>query len=452
MPVDLVIKNGKLLIDGEVTSGGIAVENGKIVSIAKDVNLPNADNVIDAKENLILPGVIDGHVHVLIPPYLKENFETGTRAAAVGGVTTIVEMPSLFEYITTKLENLKWKIDLGEKESYVDFALYGGEIQTDEDLLDIPKLIEHGVVGFKITMGGETAYKHEGIFYDALRRIASGNSLATVHAENNQLLDFFYKEVEARMKRGEYVTYSDSRPNVVEAEAISRAILYSSFTGTRLHIAHMSTKEGVELVRHAQQQELPVTAEATVHHLMFTVEDYEKYKHYIITNPPARTKDDQLALWEGLREGVITNIVTDHCAFTKEEKDQGKDNFLKTPAGVHGLETEVRLILSEGVSKGRITLDTFVKVMAENPAKLFGLYPRKGVIAVGSDADVIIVDIDKEEKITADILQSVGDYTPYEGWIVKGVPLMTIVRGTVVAEGWEVVGKKGYGTYIPSKR
>ena len=448
-----IIKNGKFVFGSEIVEGGLVAEDGKITMIAKTVNLPkNADKVIDAKGNLILPGVIDGHVHVLIPPYLKDNFETGTRAAAVGGVTTIVEMPSLFEYITTFLDKLKWKIDLGEKESYVDFALYGGEIQTEEDLQDIQKLADAGVVGFKITMGGETAYKHEGIFYEALRRIQKANSMATVHAENNQLLDYFYKETEERLKKGEKVLYSDSRPNVVEAEAISRAILYSKYIGNRLHIAHMSTKEGVELVKKAQYENLPVTAEATVHHLLFSNEDYEKYKHYIITNPPQRSKQDVESLWKAINEGIIANIVTDHCAFTKEEKDEGIENVLKTPAGIHGLETETRLILSEGVNKGRITLQKFIEVMSENPAKLYGLYPRKGVIAVGSDADVIIVDLKKEEKITMDIIQSVAGYTPYDGWIVKGVPLMTIVRGEVVAEGWEPVGKKGYGKFVPAKR
>lgn len=450
--MDLVIRNGKFVFNGEIVSGGLAVEDGKIALIAKDTKLPKGDKEIDAKGNLILPGAIDGHVHVLIPPYLKEDFVTGTKAAAVGGVTTIVEMPSLFEYITTKYDNLKWKIELAEKDSIVDVALYGGEIQTEEDLEDIQKLIDGGVVGFKITMGGDTAYKHEGIFYEALRRIAKGNSLATVHAENHQLLEYFYKEVEEKLKRGEKVTYSDSRPNVVEAEAISRAILYSRYIGNRLHIAHMSTKEGVELVKQAQYRGLPVTAEATVHHLLFSIDDYEKYKHYIITNPPPRSKEDQESLWEGIRQGVISIIVTDHCAFSLEEKDEGKDNFLKTPAGVHGLETEVRLILSEGVNKGRITLQKFIEVMSENPAKLFGLYPRKGVIAVGSDADVIIVDLKKEEKITMDIIQSVAGYTPYDGWVVKGAPIMTIVRGEVVAEGWEPVGKRGYGKFIPAKR
>ena len=265
-----IIKNGKFVFGSEIVEGGLVADDGKITMIAKTVNLPkDADNVIDAQNNLILPGVIDGHVHVLIPPYLKDNFETGTRAAAVGGVTTIVEMPSLFEYITTFIDKLKWKIELGEKESYTDFALYAGEIQTNDDLQDIQKLVDAGVVGFKITMGGETAYKHEGIFYEALRRIQKANSMATVHAENNQLLEYFYRETEERIKRGEKALYSDSRPNVVEAEAISRAILYSKYIGNRLHIAHMSTKEGVELVKRAQHENLPVTADATVHHLLF---------------------------------------------------------------------------------------------------------------------------------------------------------------------------------------
>jgi len=452
MPLDMVIKNGKFVINGNFIEGGVGIENGVIAVLAKTTRLPDADVVIDAKGNLILPGPIDGHVHIQIPKWCKETFRTGTHAAALGGITTVVEMPSLDEFLTTKLENFEKKRDLGEKECIIDFALYAGEIQYEDDLIDIPKLVDAGAVGFKITMGGDTAYKKEGIFYEALKKIASKDSLATVHAENNNLLEYFLNEAKKLQKAGQMVTYSDSRPNVVEAEAINRAILYSKFTDTRLHIAHMSTKEGVELVRAAKQSGQKVTAEVCPHHLFFSIDDYTKYGHMIITNPPPRTKEDQLRLWEGLRDGDIDLVVTDHCTFTKDVKDAGLEDVFATPPGIPGLEVVVRLMLSEGVNKGRISLTRFIEVMSTNPAKLFGLYPRKGTISVGSDADIIIVDLHKEQTLNIDKLQCADEFSPYAGWIIKGDPVMTIVRGTVIAEDWTVLGKPGYGKFVPSKR
>jgi len=192
----------------------------------------------------------------------------------------------------------------------------------------------------------------------------------------------------------------------------------------------------------------PVTAEATVHHLLFSTDDYKKRGHYIITNPPKRSKEDVAALWEGLSYGWVDNVVTDHCPFQKAEKDEGIKDILKAPAGIHGLETLVTLIFNEGVSKGRLTPEQFVAVMSEKPAQLFGIFPRKGTIRVGSDADLNIIDPKKKHTITADYLRGIADYTPYEGWKVKGWLDLTMVRGKVVAENMQPRVKPGFGEFI----
>ena len=448
--VDLVIKNGKIATSTGIFEGGVAVEAGKIVAVSKDPLLPKAEKRVDLKGRILVPGAVDGHVHVYIPPYTIENFETGTKAAAVGGVTTIVEMPSIGEYLTTTVKNLKWKIKEGRKSALTDFALYGGEIMEEKDTAEISDLVHEGVVGFKITLGGgDTAVKNDGIVMDSFLRIAETGSLATIHAENDQLWQYYRKKM-MDSGRKDPAAHSESRPNIVEAEAISRGIMFSMEAGNRLHIAHISTIEGTEMVRESKYLGDMVTAEVCPHHLIFSVEDYKKLGPEIVCNPPIRSKEDNEALWESLADGTIDMVVTDHCAFTKKEKELGWKDIWNTPSGMAGLETSLSLILSEGVNKGRLPLTRFVQVMSEAPARLMGLYPRKGAIEVGSDADFAVIDLKRSYIIKADQLRCIGDFTPFEGRKVKGKPILTIVRGEVVAEDGEVVGKPGYGEFIPA--
>lgn len=450
--VDLIIKNARIVTARDVYTGGIAVDEGKIVSICKDPLLPSADSTIDAGGRAVLPGAIDAHVHVYIPGWLRETFETGTKAAAVGGVTTIIEMPSLDEFLTTTVENFEKKKSIGGKEAVVDFALRAGEIQEEKDFLEIADLVRAGAAGFKITMGGgPTAVKNDGIMFESFKRIGEAKSVAVVHAENHQLYEFLGKKA---VQKGENdpLAYSLSRPNIVEAEAISRAILFAKFAGNRLHVAHITTKEGAELVRNAKDNRQSVTAEVTPQALLLNKKDYKKYRHYIIMNPPVREKEDNSALWNSLRNGTIDCIVTDHCAYTKEEKDVGLKNIWNTPPGIPGLETLITLLVSEGTNKNRIKLQRLVQLCCENPARIFGLYPRKGVIRIGSDADLMVVDLKKEDVIRASQLQCIGEFTPFENWKVKGKPVLTLVRGQIIADEGNVVGKSGYGEYIPSLR
>lgn len=449
-PVDLVIKNARIVTARDIYTGGIAVDEGKIVSIRKDPLLPPADSIIDASKRVVMPGAIDAHVHVYLPGFLRETFETGTKAAAVGGVTTIIEMPSAEKFLTTTVKNFKKKKTIGEKEAVVDFALHAGEIQEEKDFREIVDLVRTGAAGFKITMGGgPTAVKNDGIMFESFKRISEAKSVAIVHAENHQLYEFLRNKA---IQRGDNdpLAYSLSRPNIVEAEAILRAILFAKFAGNKLHVAHVTTKEGVELVRNAKENRQSVTAEVTPQALLLNKKDYEKNKHYIIMDPPVRGKADNLALWKALDDDTIDCIVTDHCAYSKKEKDVGLKNIWDTPPGVPGLETVIPLLLSEGVGKKRITLTRLVQLCSENPAKIFGLYPRKGVIRVGSDADLMIVDLKRRDVIRAAQFQCIGEFTPFENWKIKGKPVLTLVRGQVIAENGNIVGKPGYGKFIPS--
>ncbi|KUO42928.1 MAG: hypothetical protein APU95_00300 [Hadesarchaea archaeon YNP_N21] len=444
---DLVVENARVVTPIGIFEGGIAVEGGRICAVAKDPLLPPADSVIDAGKKILMPGAVDAHTHVYLPGFIKETFKTGTMAAAVGGTTTIIEMPSTD---TNTVKNFEERRKIAEGEAIVDFALHSGEIQEERDTLEISGLVRAGTTGFKITMGGgSTAARHDGIILESFMEIGKTGSIAIVHAENHQLYEHFRRKI-AQEGRNDPSAYSDSRPNIVEAEAISRAILFARFAGNRLHIAHMTTKEGVELVRDAKDRGQPVTSEVTPQALLLNKNDYLRYKHYIVYNPPARDEEDNLSLWNAINEKIVDCIVTDHCAYTKEEKDVGIKNILETPPGIPGLETKLTLMLSEGVNKGRISLMKLVELCCESPAKIFGIFPRKGAIQVGSDADFLLVDIEKEDKISVDKLRSVGEFTPFEGWRTKGWPVLTVVRGEVVAEDGEVVGKPGYGKFIPS--
>ncbi len=450
MTIDLVLKGGKIVTSTDVVEASLAVDQSKIVAIAKETHLPKADRVLDVSGLFVMPGIIDAHVHICDPGFIQESFETGTRAAAAGGVTTVLDMASSMKLRTSTLATFKKKREIGERESLVDFALYGGEISDERDLKEMGKLVEAGVVGFgEIMMCGDMPVKNDEVLLEAFRLISDAKSIAAVHAENGTLLKYYKKKLISE-GREDYMVFADARPKLAEVEAISKLILLASETGLKLHICHLTTKEGVDLIREARARGLQVTAEVCPHHLLFTFDHYEKLGPYIFTTPPLRTKPDVDELWKGLNDNTIGIIVSDHCAFTKCEKDVGLENPWKTPPGIPGLETLIAVMLGKGVNNGRITLQKFVKCLSERPAKIFGLYPKKGTLQLGADADLTIVDLKKEYRISSKSLQSVADYTPYEGWRVRGGPLITVVRGEIVAREGEIVGRPGYGKFVPA--
>ncbi len=454
--VDAIIKNIKIVTPTGIYKAGIAIDDGKIVSISKDTLLPKASSIINPGDCFALPGVIDTHVHLFLPGFVRETFETGTMAAAVGGVTTVLEMPTGGKHATTTVEGFRWKKEIGERESIVDFGLYGGEITKKNETLEIANLVKEGVVGFKITLGGYIPserygpVENDGVVMEAFQRIAKTSSIASLHAESQQLFIYFRDKLIAKGRK-DPEAHSEARPNIVEAEAISRAILMAREVGNRVHIAHMSTREGVELVKKAKQMGQRLTAEVCPHHLLLTKKDYQKFGRSVIVNPPLRSNADVEALWMALADGTLDALATDHSALSKEDKVSSRKSIWDTPPGIPGLETSVSLLLSEGINKKRVTLEKFVSFTSENPAKIFGLYPRKGTIQVGSDADITIIDLKKESIIKADQLKCVGDFTPFENWKVKGKPVMTLVRGKVVAQDGEVIAKPGHGHFIHSR-
>ncbi|HSB07299.1 MAG TPA: allantoinase AllB [Thermodesulfobacteriota bacterium] len=434
---DLVIKNGTVVTSQGSFEGGIGVENGRIVAIGSDQTLPKAQETLDATGLHILPGVIDDHVHFREPGMTyKEDFETGSRAAAFGGVTTVFDMPNTSPPLID-VKNLREKVALVKGRSYVDFAFYAAV--TDSNVDQLKPLAEAGIGGFKVFMGETTGYircPNDGLIYEAFKRIKETGLRVGAHAENDAILQHIKARLVAEGRK-DPIAHLESRPSFAEAEAISRAILLSEAVGNCFHVFHLSTREGLNLVREARLRGLPITAEVLVSHLLLDESDYERIGNLIRLNPPIRTQEHQRAMWEGLRQGWIDNIATDHAPHSYVEKTA--ESVWDTACGFIGVETALPLMLTE-VNRGRLTLEHYVRLVSENPARVWGIYPRKGAIQIGSDGDFVLVDLKAEKKIESSKLHNKNTLTPYEGRAVKGLPRYTILRGKIIMAEGEVIG------------
>ena len=449
--VDVVVKGGKLATERGFLDAGVAIDNGKIVSISKTARLPKAVKVIDCRGKIVLPGVIDAHVHIFSPGWLRETFRSGTRAAAVGGVTTVLDMPSEGSFASTSVRGFMRKRSLAQREAYVNFGLYGGEVEELRHVRSIPSLAARGAVGFKMITGGP-GHVAESVLFEAFRRIESADSVAVVHAENQELIDH-YAKLAREKNRADPAAFTEFRPSIVEEEAVRRVTLFASLCGNRMHLAHLTSKAGVEVVRMARAAGVKVTAETCPHYLLLSRKDYRKYRHLMVVTPPIKNRGDRVALWEGLNDRTIDLVASDHCAYYRKNKDEGARSVWATPPGIPGLETMMSLLLSEGVNKSRITMRRLIQLTSEAPAKIFGLYPRKGTIRRGSDADLTVVDMKLRGKIDSERFECTADFSPVDGWKLKGAPVLTIVRGRVVAENGEIVGSEGWGHFMkPSQR
>jgi D-hydantoinase len=455
MLVDVSVKNCKLVTSSGILSAGIAIEGEKIVAIAKDEKLPNASRVIDAGGNYVLPGIIDPHSHLghIMPgekwqvPYSKEvRSETGS--AACGGVTTFMGklMGQGFKFPFEEV------VKIVNENAIVDMAWHVG-IGNFKHLEEIPEYIKQGVTSFKFHMvehpkWGLTA-ADDALIYFGLKKIAPLGypALPMFHCENLPILKKLREELMSS-GRTDLAAWTDSRPNFVEEEAMRRLLYFAKLLNATVYIVHMSIKEGVELVSKKKSEGVKVIAETCPHYLTLT--KHEEKGLLAKVNPPLRDREDNEALWRGIKDGIIDCIGSDHVVENVEYRLK-LGLWDDHNAGFAGTETLLPVMLSEGVNKGRMSFERLVKVCCENAAKAFGIYPKKGTISIGSDADLVIVDMDKKVKVKNEILHSASDYSVYEGWEFKGWPVMTLLRGNVVAEGGEIVGKPGYGEYLPRR-
>ena len=442
----VLIENGKVLRSGRLAKANILIENGRIKSVA----IPGpkqVDKRINAKGKLILPGLVDGHAHLFDPAFTnRENFTTGTSAAAAGGVTSVVEMV-LSTPVDTP-DRVKAKIEQGKRNSLIDFSLHAGMMNLS-NLPNIATIARLGVRSFK-TFTCKPYYSDDHTLMSLMRETSMQNSILNVHAEDEQTANENFDRLTAEGRK-DPDAHTEWKPNVAEERAVRKVVEFSRALKARLHISHMSTREGVEIVRQNKRLRVRVTAETCPHYLTFTRGDMKKQGPYLKMNPSLKGPKDVQVLWGGLRDGTIDMVTSEHAPGERVEKEVGWIDIWKAWGGVPAIETMLPILLSEGVNKGRIGLTTLQRICCENPAKVFGLYPRKGVIQKGADADLAIVDLKAKRKVRAEALHYKVGWTPYEGWTLKGWPILTVRRGEILYEDEQVVGKPGAADFLPMR-
>ncbi len=447
--MDTVIKNGVIVTARESFKADIAAANGKICAIGADLG-SGADKVIDAEGKYVLPGAVDAHVHLQLPvgsAVSADTYESGTRAAACGGVTTVFDF-ALQGKGEGLLDTAKEMISTFKPQACIDFALHTAV--TDIDMVTAQEIrgsIDFGITSFKLYMVYKNIMSDDGALFDILEMSRETGALVAVHAENPAIIDRRIKKLLAAGKTGAWHHY-ESRPEFVEAEAIKRAIYLAKAAGSKLYIVHLACKEGMEEVIRARSEGQDVIAETCPQYLNFTNEVYKREGgRSFVCSPPIKGEDSREALWEGIKSGHISTVATDHCPFQSYEKDYGKDDFTKIPNGCMGVENMFPYMLGEA-NKGRITFNKAVELCCTNPAKVFGCAPRKGTLSVGSDADIVVYDPEKRFTVTKDNMHSNVDYTIWEGYEMKGYPVMTFSRGRLVYDNGRFIGAPGHGQFV----
>ena len=446
MPIaDLVISGARVVTDTASFDAEVAIKDGQILAIGEKRAMPTARETFDATGLHLLPGAIDVHVHFREPGYThKEDWQTGTAAAAMGGVTTVFEMPNV-DPPTGTPEALALKKEAAKK-AHVDYGLYG--LLAEDNIDQLEALIDGGVAGFKCFMGntfGNLPSPSTGAMLEGFEIIAEHGMRIALHAETASIMARREKRLQSAGLT-DPLAHLASRPAVVAIEAVSRAAILAEWTGARIHILHISSADELRPLRDAKARGVDVTGETCPHYLLFDEHAYADHRSVIRVNPPIRERRHQLDLWEGLRDGTIDMIATDHAPHTPAEKL--RNDIWTVDCGFPGVETQMPLVLTQ-VRAGRLSLSDYVRLTSTKPAKAFGLYPAKGALLPGSDADITLVDLNRTDTIAAKQFQSRSKITPFEGMKVTGIPTHTLVRGRFVMKDRKIVGKtKGWGRSI----
>jgi dihydropyrimidinase len=450
--MDRVIKNGTIVTATESTLADIGVDGETIALIGRNLS---ADEVIDARGMLVMPGGVDPHTHMELPfmgSVSADDFRTGTLAAACGGTTTIIDF-AIQGAGQTLREALDIWLGKASGKACIDYGMHVaiGDMD-DERIAEMGALVEFGVPSFKVFMAykGSLMVDDETLFRSLLKAKEIGG-LICVHAENGDVLNYLIGKHVAEGKV-EPIWHALSHPPEAEAEATHRAIVMAGMAGAPLYVVHMSCAAALQALQAGRTQGFQVYGETCPQYLMFSMEKYDgpgfdgaKY----VMSPPLRAKGNPEALWRGLASGGIQSVGTDHCPFNfNGQKDMGRDSFAEIPNGMPGVETRLPLLYHFGVNEGRFSINRFVELVATGPARLFGLLPRKGTIAIGADADLVIWDPNKEVRLSQENLHMNVDYSPYEDITVQGYPALVLQRGKVIVQDNAFVGQVGGGRFL----
>jgi allantoinase len=449
---DLVVKNGLVVTPAGARPLSVLVGDGRITGLVDAGFEPAADEEIDARGLIVFPGAIEPHCHFWDPgPTEREDWGTGTRAAAAGGITTVIEMP-LSDPPTVDAAAIELKQEHASSNAYVDYALWGGIVPASMDDLSgrIAELRERGAVAYKAFMcwsAREFPPIDDGVLLAAMEELAKHDFLFGLHAENDAvILSRQRAAIDAGRKAPQ--DYVDSRPEIAEIEAVQRAALFAEVTGARVYIVHMSTAAAVDEVLRARSRGVRIHAETAPQYLTLDRSALDRLGPYAKCSPPLRAPETVEALWRHILSGAIDTIGSDHAPFTRAEKDAGLDDIWGAPNGLTGIQTMLPLVFSEGVRRRGLSLEQFARLFAGNAAQIFGLDARKGQIAIGADADLLLLDPEETWTIDDEFLEYKNRWSPYSGLSVTGKVIRTIVRGQTIFVNGEIVGGRGYGEQV----
>ncbi len=444
--IDLSVTGGQVLHNGELQSVTLGVTDGRISHIVDSTVSLRADKQIVLDGEYVLPGLVDGHVHFREPGYTeKEGVETGTAAAAAGGVTTVIEMPNTVPPVLT-VDRFESKADIFRAKSHVDFALFGAITDENVGTGDIAALAEAGATAFKTFMAtsfGPLLMDDKGDLYRAFEAVADTGRPLYIHAEDEAYISLF--KGRATDEHGSSMrSFFEARPPIAETTAVADVLDIVADTGTETVIVHTTTADAVDKIATAKADSLPVWTEVTPYHLAFSQSDIETVGPHGIGTPPARDEANRAALWDRVTAGTVDLFGSDHAPHQLAEKERAPT---AVAPGMPQLETALPFLL-DALNRDRISIGTIVEAYAERPARIHGLYPKKGALQIGSDADFVIVDPDAEWTVEPAQFHSAGAYSPFAGMTLTGKPISTYQRGTQVFDGEVVTGEAGYGQFL----
>lgn len=454
--MSLLIKNGNVVTAGEQYTADIYCEGEQITRIGKNLEAPPDATVVDATGKYVFPGFIDPHVHIYLPfmgTFAKDTYETASQAALVGGTTTLIEMVCQ----ATADEPIRDGFDLwmgkAVGKSACDFTFHQGVTRFDKDVEgQLEEIVANGVSSFKIFLAYKGAFSiTDKELYDTLALAKKLGVIVTAHCENADLVLELQKKLLGEGKTGPEYHYW-SRPPRVEAEGVHHLATFAEMHGTHIYIVHTSCKESLDEAMLAAERGVNINVETLIQYLVLD-KSYAELPNFegskFVMSPPLRDKSNQEVMWNALRKRYVSTIATDHAPFDfVGQKEMGRDDFTKIPNGIPSLEDRINLLYTHGVATGRIDLGTFVDSASTQAAKLFGMYPRKGTIAIGSDADLVVYDPNYRGTISAKTHHLNLDYSAFEGWEIKGRPSVVTVRGEIAAKDGEFVGTIGRGQFV----
>ncbi|MGI6423660.1 MAG: allantoinase AllB [Tepidanaerobacteraceae bacterium] len=453
---DINIIGGTVITPEKSVKADIGIKEGKIVNISTNGDLHHGRRILDVSGSIVMPGMIDAHVHMRAPSFShREDFASGTAAAAAGGITTIVEMP-VSKPPTSDVDTLKSRINHALNNAYIDFCFYAGA--GSSNIEEIPKLAECGVVGFKTFLmppppGREKEFYglctlDEKSLKELFGIIGKENLLLAIHAEDQEIIK---TETELIQKSGrkDLEAFGFSRPPISEIRAVKKIIKNLGKANTKILICHVSTPEVIDNIQCAKQYGLKVYSETCPHYLLLNVEEAKKYGGFARVKPPIRQEALRQQLWQKYEKGLIDIVSSDHAPYTIVEKNVKEGDIWKALDGIPGLELTLPLLLNK-VNSGEITYNHIAGTFSENPAKILGIYPKKGSLDIGSDADLTIVNPNLKSQIKLDKLytKSRESAAVYENWELSHTIIYTLCRGQIVFDNGKIVGKPGYGEYI----